>query len=537
MNAFPKWLSCSLALVLCLQLAGCGGGATSTSTSINTSNGSVTPTNPGQAVSHAVCPATSLQNSIANNGNGSSATVYMDLCPITDNGTPSVSANIPYVSIYLCAPGSTTACGWIDHVEVDTGSEGLRLLAEAIPAQVLSAMPSVTAANFVQNGSSQTAFAGTAPIGECYAFVSSFFWGGVRSADVTVGGMVAPPGNPGSTGLKISNLSLQVLNDPSLPATPPATTPGVNCGVSGGLASAQSSNANTIRANGIIGVGLFSDDCHTAGNSGSTSTNKCSQNGAPATYYACQNGTCTAAGPVINPVTNAVSTPFPITGVTVANPVSAAGKGNLSLAMSTAPTLINVTQPDGTVGGVAGTLTFGPINAPTTTLVADPTNGFIQSTVNGKNYAVSQVGGVVTGSYIDSGSNTLYFSNGGTTATGLPDQNISAVSTCPGTAANPGPAYPFACVTGGSVTLPTTMGSWQFGAGTLNFTISPAPTVSDALTLFNASNGPAYAGLAIVSSAYFSPGVFAWGLPFFFQRTVYFGIYSPSVTGTPYYGF
>ena len=39
------------------------------------------------------------------------------------------AVNIMYVKVTVCVPGSTTTCQTIDHVQVDTGSQGLRILA------------------------------------------------------------------------------------------------------------------------------------------------------------------------------------------------------------------------------------------------------------------------------------------------------------------------------------------------------------------------------------------------------------------------
>src|SRR5215475_5398074 len=43
--------------------------------------------------------------------------------------------NAPYVTVTICAPG-TGNCATIDHVLVDTGSSGLRLLRSAVPASL-----------------------------------------------------------------------------------------------------------------------------------------------------------------------------------------------------------------------------------------------------------------------------------------------------------------------------------------------------------------------------------------------------------------
>jgi hypothetical protein len=51
--------------------------------------------------------------------------------------------NIPYVSVTLCAPG-TTNCQTIDHVSVDTGDSGLRILASVLQPGLLAALPQST---------------------------------------------------------------------------------------------------------------------------------------------------------------------------------------------------------------------------------------------------------------------------------------------------------------------------------------------------------------------------------------------------------
>src|SRR5208283_4731826 len=55
------------------------------------------------------------------------------------------AGNTAYVTVTVCAPG-TTNCATIDHISVDTGSFGLRLLSSAIDTyntDLLSALPNV----------------------------------------------------------------------------------------------------------------------------------------------------------------------------------------------------------------------------------------------------------------------------------------------------------------------------------------------------------------------------------------------------------
>src|SRR5580658_6055031 len=83
------------------------------------------------------------------------------------------SANIPYISVTVCQPG-TTNCQTIDNVEVDTGSAGLRILSTASTAAFLQSLPQ----QFVANS--------TTPVIECAQFADGFTWGPVVSADVTI---------------------------------------------------------------------------------------------------------------------------------------------------------------------------------------------------------------------------------------------------------------------------------------------------------------------------------------------------------------
>src|SRR3569833_1819 len=57
---------------------------------------------------------------------------------VVDSGPAKVaSSNMPavntaYTTVTVCAPGSTTNCQTIDHIQVDTGSSGLRILSEVL---------------------------------------------------------------------------------------------------------------------------------------------------------------------------------------------------------------------------------------------------------------------------------------------------------------------------------------------------------------------------------------------------------------------
>ena len=113
------------ALCLCLTLAACGGGGGGGSSSSSGSSGS------------------------GGGGGGTGTPTLTNFATvIIDGGPADVVAqggayNEPFVSVTLCAPGSTTNCQTIDHVLLDTGSVGLRMEASALNASLLSALKGV----------------------------------------------------------------------------------------------------------------------------------------------------------------------------------------------------------------------------------------------------------------------------------------------------------------------------------------------------------------------------------------------------------
>jgi Protein of unknown function (DUF3443) len=92
-----------LAAALCLTVVACGGGG-----------GSLAPAPP--------TPPPTGSNV---------ATITVDSGPSV-SGTPIGDINSLFTSVTVCVPGSTTNCQTIDHVQVDTGSYGLRILSSAL---------------------------------------------------------------------------------------------------------------------------------------------------------------------------------------------------------------------------------------------------------------------------------------------------------------------------------------------------------------------------------------------------------------------
>jgi hypothetical protein len=174
-------------------------------------------------------------------------------------GPTSTDVNTLFTTVTVCVPGSTTSCQTIDHIQVDTASYGLRLLA---PVLTLG-LPVQTAAN----GNSLL---------ECTQFVDGYSWGPVALADVQIAGEFA------------SSVPVQIIGDTRFTNIP------ANCS---SIGPAEDTVA-AFGANGILGIGVFAQDC----GAGCVTT---VDNGA---YYACTSTLCQTtavplAGQVPNPVT------------------------------------------------------------------------------------------------------------------------------------------------------------------------------------------------------------------------------------------
>lgn len=197
---------------------------------------------------------------------------------VVDSGPPNGFAlgvtNVPYVSVKVCAPG-TQRCATVDHVLLDTGSYGLRLLKSKVAAIGLPAVP-------VAADAASATPAGDAA--ECYAFVLGAVWGPLATADVHIGGETAPA------------ISVQLIDDAAVHAPP--VPPNCTASADGQLLDSVA----MLQANGILGIGAVGVDCGLA----------CLGNDYPGgyvVYYSCPPGgaACQPAGlPAARQVQNPV---------------------------------------------------------------------------------------------------------------------------------------------------------------------------------------------------------------------------------------
>jgi hypothetical protein len=369
---------------------------------------------------------------------------------VVDGGPPGLAVdylNGVFTSVKVCTPGSATNCQTIDHVLVDTGSVGLRLLSTAGNGEFSLSLPPQTA----PDGS---------PLVECSPFVDGFVWGPVRLADIYLGGELA------------SATPIQVIAPPSVPAVPSSCSgTGIN-----------ENQLSLLGANGILGVGLFLQDCGEVCSLQSLNV-----------YYVC-------------PSTGCVETAVP-TAQQVQNPVSMLANDNNGVIIEL-PAVPDTGQPT-----VNGALVFGIDtqlnNSLGSALVYAATAlGNFTATYNGKSYASS---------FIDSGSNALYFLT--TADTGLPACQV-----------NPG----FYCPAVQQTFTVTNSGSTGTSA-TVTFNIASAQTLlASGNIAFNNLGGPNPPNPLVNYS-----GGFDYGLPFFFGRKLYVAIENQNTSGGvgPYWAY
>jgi hypothetical protein len=407
----------ALATGLCIVVAACGGGG-------GDGGGRALPILP---VATAMAPATT-----AAPGTGTTASPAANVAAISVDG----HVNVPYVSVKVCAPGSTTQCQTIDHVILDTGSYGLRLVGSAL--DIRSALKPQTDGSNV-------------PYAECAQFVSSFAWGSVKVADVSLAGETAV------------SVPVQVIGDPDFATVPSSCS----------SAGTPTDTAATFGGNGLLGVGVFRQDCGS----------DCAGRAIPGTYYACPSAascvpsTIALALQVTNPV---ALLPADNNGVMIQLPPVAAGGAGAS--------------------AVAGSLVLGVGTQANNALGSAQTYGVD----NFGNFTTLFSGRTYAGSFIDSGSAFYFFDTNtlpgcvGPVASGLYcptfTQSLSAINQ--GTnGAN------------GTVAFNIANAKAEFGG-------NPAATAFDDI----GGNVPGIGG-------------FDWGLPVFFGRSVFVALEGASTAG------
>jgi hypothetical protein len=370
-------------------------------------------------------------------GGGSPANVG-NVLPITVNGslcsatTSAGYLNKPCVSVTVCNPGTST-CQTIDDILLDTGSFGLRIFKSALsPAISLTQVAS-----------------GSNSLAECAQFGDgSSLWGPVQLAGVTLAS------EPTVT------VPIQVI-DSTFATIATSSTSTICPGADQSPAAAG--------FNGILGVGVFSQDCGSI----------CSDHAGNGRYFSCTVSACTGTrAPLDSQVQNPVALlPQDNNGVIVELPgVPSSGAssvdGSLILGIGS--------QANNALSGVTtyDTNEFGEI---ITTI-----SGTTPSTYN---------------SFIDSGSNAFFFNPPSALTPQLPDCG----STYPG----------WFCPSSIVSISATNAGASGSSNGGVSFEIG------NFTSLIN-SNNKVFSNIG--ANPPNASGNFDWGLPFFFGRRVYVGI-------------
>ena len=365
--------------------------------------------------------------------------MLQNMVVLTLNAGPAQNSfNVAFVSVTVCPPGQTTGCQTIDGVSVDTGSSGLRILSSALTASLPR----------------QTTAAGASVL-ECFPFQDGYTWGPVATADVKIGSQQA------------NSVPVQIVGAPGAPAAPDG------CTSSG---SPSENTLDTLGANGVLGIGIFRQDCGPA----------CAFTGSsnPGLYYACTSASCQ--------VTTASLTQQ------LQNPVWMFPTDNNGVLMQ----LPNVSPPGQVTA--SGLLVFG---------IGTRSNNGLGSanvfTLNSSGNMTTTYGRTSSPGFIDSGSNGFYFLDSVTTQ----------IPMCMD-------VKDFYCPTS---TLSLSAGNTGANgrANTVSFSIANASTFLNSPNNLLPQIGGPFAGY------------FDWGLPFFYGRSVFTAIEGQSTAGGvgPYFAY
>jgi Protein of unknown function (DUF3443) len=294
------------------------------------------------------------------------------------------------------------------------------------------------------------------PVVECLPFVSGYTWGPVQAADIQI------------SGEKASTVPIQIISDTDFPV------PGA-CADNGSSAGTLA----TLGANGLLGVGSFAQDC------GGACVSAGAQN--PGLYYECPTSGCKVVG-------EALSQQVP-------NPVALFATDNNGVIVE----LPSVSAPEASVSGslVFGIGTQSNNGLSGATIYALDANGNFTTNYNNQSYNQS---------FLDSGSNGIYFLSSG--ATGLPECPDASYFYCPSSTQNISASNEGSNGSSGQV-------SFSVANADTMFNDNPAASVFEDLAGPNSLSG------------------FDWGLPFFYGRNVFTAIEGQSTPGGvgPYWAY
>ena len=363
------------------------------------------------------------------------APIVANVHPISVNLGLVGNVNLAFTSVTLCAPGSSSNCQTIDNIVIDTGSSGLRIVSSALAASLVLTQQTDVKGN---------------PVVACAHFVDGYTWGPVKLADLQLAGERA------------NSLPIQVIGDPEFPTAP------ARCAATG----PSKNSVQALRANGILGVSVFRQDCGS----------DCAQPNNRGMYYSCASSVCQ-------------QTPMPL-AQQVQNPVSlfAVNNNGVIIQLPSVPAAGAARAGGALVFGI-GTQANNALGG-ATVIGLDPASGNFTTRYGGNSYSAS---------FIDSGSNGLFFSD--------------SIAVCASASAAPGFYCPASTINASAVIE---------GANGASATI-PFSVANAAALLTDNPGFTAFGNLG----APFIANSFDRGLPFFYGRKVYTAIEGASTPAGP----
>jgi hypothetical protein len=256
-----------------------------------------------------------------------------------------------------------------------------------------------------------------------------------------------------------ASVPIQLIGATSFPGAPAICS-------QGGTAD---DTVSSLSANGILGIGLFRQDCGPACNGSAAS--------APPLYFVCPNGACTVTSvPLLDQLQN---------------PVWLFPQDNNGVLITVPPV------PETGSTTLLGSLIFG--------IGTQPNNALGSARVYATDYqgefTTTFKGNAYTGSYLDTGSNGIFF---------LDDSTIG-LPACPKADAG------YSCPTT-TVSYTATNTGHNGTSAQVSFSIANAATLfQTGHVVFNNLGGP-------------DSGGFDWGAPFFLGRSTFIGIEGQSST-------
>jgi hypothetical protein len=290
-----------------------------------------------------------------------------------------------------------------------------------------------------------TRLTGTAgfPLLNCVQFVdNTYAWGPVVSADILLGGKTA------------ASVPIQIIADPAF------GSPAAACSIGG----TSMTTASGLGANGIIGLGLFKDDCGA----------DCAATTHNGSYFTCTDSTCRRTVGATASIAKQLKNPVPL------------------FAQDNNGFLIELPSPGSpSASSLVGSLIFG-IGTQSNNRI---TSGTVLSTDALGYFTTVLPTQTYTTSFLDTGSNGLFFDS-------------SAIAVCTDSSVG------FYC----PASL-TSLSAILVGANAARVSLSFA--IDNATALFVDSSQVV---LPTLSGPFGDATSFDWGLPFFYGRRVFIGI-------------